>query len=119
MEKVFTLGELIEKNVSHFQEEIVAESQTATHEHNLSNDLTKVEVTWKDTTFTCEEYKDKDHILTHLDELQETLDECLTDMNNIMGSRYVNSYDKLKNRAENMFESLSKFSVIFENLKDF
>ena len=77
-----------------------------------------MQLIWKDTHFLIKPYKEQYIILKDLDELQETLDTCLTDMNTILGSRFITTYEPLKIDAENQMHQLTLFSEIFELWKE-
>jgi hypothetical protein len=90
-ERKFNLGELISFDVAQYQEEIIHISVTATQEFNLRNQLDEIKAVWGVTDFKLVKHKDKLDCfkLSEMDVVQAILDESLTNISNIMGSRYV------------------------------
>ena len=87
--KEFNLGALIDLNVSRFQEEIEDISTTASNEASLADEIQKISEVWAKQEFSVKLYKEGLFILCDLEEVQLNLDESLTNINTIMGSRYV------------------------------
>jgi Dynein heavy chain, N-terminal region 2 len=64
---------------------------TATQEFNLRNQIEELRVIWASKDFKLAKHKDRSDAfkLTEVDDVQTTLDESLTAVSNILGSRYV------------------------------
>ena len=114
-EKDFCLGELIERNIAVYQEEIQDISIRATQEAKLETELTIILEKWNELNFVVKEYKEQYFVISELEELQVELDDMMTDLNNILGNRYV---AKLKKQATELFDSLSLFVDLFDQWKD-
>ena len=90
--KEFTLGELIGLNAVHHQEEIIYISTVASHEAMLKAELAEIVNKWIKGTLYWKKYselKEDRIVLTGLDDLFLELDDTLTKLNNILGSRFV------------------------------
>ena len=87
--KEFNLGTLIGLNVARFQEEIEDISTTASNEANLADEIQKISDIWAKQEFNIKLHKEGSPILCDLEDVQANLDESLTNINTIMGSRYV------------------------------
>lgn len=88
----FTLEDLIQKSVTHYQEEISSIATAALQEAILQEMLkAKVINPWSNLKFEVKSYKDtKDlFILGDTSEIVVTLDDSLVTVNTILGSRYV------------------------------
>ena len=88
-ERNFTLGELMGFKVASKQEEVENISVTATQEFKLGKQIMEITETWQKTEFEIEKYKDKDFILSGIDKVVIILDESLSEISDIQGSRYV------------------------------
>jgi dynein heavy chain len=90
MDPEFTLQSLIDLNAVQFQEDITNISTQASQEASLRSQLNTLDETWKKIDFVVKQYKDKDAlIIDEIDEIFEALDEGLSTINIILGSRYV------------------------------
>jgi dynein heavy chain len=117
-DKQFNLGELIGFGVAKFQEEIINVSVTATQEFNLRTQLDEIKLIWSQTDFRVAKHKDRADCfkLTELDVVQGVLDESLTAVSNIMGSRYVK---RLQAEAEMWQQRLNLVADTIEAWKEF
>lgn len=102
-ERNFTLKELMEFKVSGMQEEVENISITATQEHKLTNAIDRITEVWQKTEFDLDKYKDRDYILTGIDKVVFILDESLSEIQDIQGSRYVK---RLIVRAQKLADDL-------------
>ena len=89
-EKQWKLGELIELNVGDKEEEVVHISTTATQEHQLKAELAQLIDTWNNLDFVVEKPEGQSYYLIRKwDVIINILDESLTSISDIQGSRYV------------------------------
>jgi dynein heavy chain len=90
-DETLTLGGLIDKNVTHFQEDITNISTVASQEAVLEGMMAKVEKTWSPTELQVVPYKDvKDlYILGDTSETVAALDDSLVTVNTVLSSRFV------------------------------
>jgi dynein heavy chain len=86
-----TLGGLIERNVTHYQEQITTIATTAVQESVLEGMMAKVVKTWGPCELDVKAYKDvKDlYVLGDLSEVVANLDESLVTVNTVLSSRFV------------------------------
>jgi len=86
-----TLGGLIEKNVTQFEEEITGIASTAQQESVLEGMMAKVTKMWEPCELDVKPYKDvKDlYILGDTSEVVANLDDSLVTVNTVLSSRYV------------------------------
>ena len=113
--KDFCLGELIERNIANFQEEIQEISIRATQEAKLQEEFDEILINWNKLDLVVKQYKEIFYVISDLEELQIELDDMMTNINNILGNRYV---AKLRKKVETLFNSLSLFLDIFDQWKD-
>ena len=87
----FTLGTLIQLNATQYKSEIAVIANSAAQEAKLRQQLQNIVDEWSALPFTVNSYKDsKDvFILGSCEELLQTLDEALVNVNSILASRYV------------------------------
>ncbi|CAM9594527.1 unnamed protein product [Heterosigma akashiwo] len=87
--EAFTLGELIEKQVTNFHEEITHTATSAVQEAVLEEMLAKITNLWASLEFEVKPYKDvKDlYILGDTSDVVAGLDDSLVTINTILGSR--------------------------------
>jgi dynein heavy chain, axonemal len=111
----FCLGELMERNIASFQEEIQDISMRATQEAKLQIELQEISNIWNSIELIVKQYKEVYFVISELEELQLELDDMMTNINNILGNRYV---AKLKKAASALFDQLSLFLDIFDQWKD-
>lgn len=111
----FCLGELMERNILSFQEEIQDISTRATQESKLEKELHEISDTWNGLELLVKQYKETYFVITGLDDLQIELDDMMTNINNILGNRYV---AKLRKVAVTLFDQLSLFLDTFDQWKD-
>jgi dynein heavy chain, axonemal len=111
----FCLGELMERNIASFQEEIQDISMRATQEAKLQTELQEISNIWNSIELIVKQYKEVYFVISELEELQLELDDMMTNINNILGNRYV---AKLKKAASALFDQLSLFLDIFDQWKD-
>jgi dynein heavy chain len=78
-------------NVVPYQEEIEAIAVRAIGEAKLNRGYAELQVLWKNCELVMENYKEKDGVyyLREIDTLYETIDECLAQINMILGNRFV------------------------------
>lgn len=72
-----------------FMDEIQQISIQASQERSLRQQLQAQEDVWKRIDFIIKPYKQKDNILGDVEEIYVSLDECLANINMILGNRYV------------------------------
>ncbi|CAM9277540.1 unnamed protein product [Ascophyllum nodosum] len=86
-----TLGELLEKKVTDFHEEITGVATSAVQEAVLEEMMEKVAAMWRRTEFEVKNYKDVKglYILGDISEVVTNLDDSLVTINTVLGSRYV------------------------------
>ncbi|CAM9417677.1 unnamed protein product, partial [Ectocarpus sp. 12 AP-2014] len=86
-----TLGELIDKKVTAFHEEITSVATSAVQEGVLEEMMEKVSAMWAKTEFEVKNYKEiKDlYILGDTSEVVANLDDSLVTINTVLSSRYV------------------------------
>lgn len=113
--KNFCLGELIERNVAAYQEEIQDISIRATQEAKLETELQEITEKWTSLDLVVKTYKEVFFVISELDDLQVELDDMMTNINNILGNRYV---AKLRKQATDLFNQLTLFLDIFDQWKD-
>lgn len=102
-DKQFKLGELIEFNVGDKEEEVVHISTTATQEHQLKADLDRLIETWNNMDFTVEK-QDGAHsyyLIRKWDVIIMELDDSLTTISDIQGSRYVKRLAEAVQKEQN------------------
>ena len=77
--------------VCNFSEDLQEISNKALQEHNLKNELKKLEEKWNDTIFKFKPFKDRPDtlVLAGMDEFLANLDEGMATVGNILASRYV------------------------------
>ena len=87
----FTLGTLIQLNATQYKSEIAVIANSAAQEAKLRQQLQSIVDEWAALCFTVNSYKDaKDvFVLGSCEELLQTLDEALVNVNSILASRYV------------------------------
>lgn len=89
----FTVGDLIKKEVTKYQDEISNIATTGVQETVLEEMMEKVTNMWKDAILNCDGYKTetvKDlYILGDVSEILQNLDESLVIINTVLGSRFV------------------------------
>ena len=87
----FTLGTLIQLNATQYKSEIAVIANSAAQEAKLRQQLQNIVDEWAALSFTVNSYKDsKDvFVLGSCEELLQTLDEALVNVNSILASRYV------------------------------
>lgn len=113
--KEFSLGQLIDINISEYQEVIQNISIKASQEASLRRQLDNIKAIWESLEFSTKMYKDNVYILTELDEIQMQLDDSLTNINNVMGNRYI---AKHKKEGAELKASLDLFVEIFDQWKE-
>jgi dynein heavy chain, axonemal len=93
-------------------------SVTATQEFNLRNQLDEIKAVWAVTDFKVVKHKDRmdSYKLSEMDVVQSVLDESLTNISNIMGSRYVK---RLQSEAESWQQKLNVVADTIEAWKEF
>lgn len=84
----FTLKSLLDLDIGEFQEEIVAISTQATQEAKLDDEINEIDAKWKEIDFVFTQDDDVIKVIA-LDEIFEALDETLSAINMILGSRFV------------------------------
>ena len=82
---------------------------------NLQSELDEIKKVWEALEFVVKPYKDSFFVLSDLEDLQLELDDMMTNINNILGNRYV---AKLQEEAAKLFRDLTLFSDIFDQWKD-
>ena len=83
----------------------------------MRTQLDEIKEIWSKTEFKLAKHKDKEiYKLTELDDVQQKLDESLTNISNIIGSRYVK---RLQQEAEQMQQRLNLVFDTLELWKDF
>lgn len=102
-EKQFTLGQLIGFEVGDKQEEVVHISTTATQEFYLRAELDKIIDTWNNTEFTVIKHKDQTNVfkLKDWDSIINIIDESLSCISDIQGSRYVKRLQQEVEKEQN------------------
>lgn len=117
-ERKFNLGQLIALNVALHQEEIINVSVTATQEFNLRNQIEEIRLVWAAKDFKLVKHKDRSDAfkLAEIDDVVTALDESLTAVSNILGSRYVK---RLQTEAEAWQYKLNVVSETVEAWKEF
>ena len=87
----FSVGELIEKKIMHFSEEINTVAVEALNEAILEGMLEKVVNLWKRQEFEVSLYKGLNgiFILGSVEEVLQDIDDSLVTLGTVMGSRYV------------------------------
>jgi dynein heavy chain len=94
-------------NVVPYQEEIEAIAVRARGEAKLNTDYASLEHVWKNCELVMETYKEREGVyqLREIDELYETIDECLANINMILGNRFVGfmrkTCEKMKKEIQN------------------
>lgn len=111
----FNLGELIEKNIAEYQEQIQDIAISATQEAKLRSELAEISDIWNSSELVVKPYKEVFFVISDLEDLQLELDDMMTNINNILGNRYVST---LKKSATALFDSLTLFLDIFDQWKD-
>lgn len=103
-EKQFTLGQLIGFEVGDKQEEVVHISTTATQEFYLRTELDKIIETWNNTEFTVVKHKEQLNVykLKDWDSIIAILDDSLSCISDIQGSRYVKRLAQEVEKEQNM-----------------
>jgi dynein heavy chain len=91
LDPTFTVGAVIEKEVTAHAERIEDVSTNAQQESVLEGLMAKVDAVWKEKEFEVKNYKDvKDlYILGDTSEVVADLDDSLVTINTVLGSRYV------------------------------
>jgi dynein heavy chain, axonemal len=86
-----TLGDLLEKKVTDYHEDITGVATAAVQEAVLEEMMAKVAATWDKCELEVKPYKDsKDlYILGDVSEIIANLDDSLVTINTVLGSRYV------------------------------
>jgi dynein heavy chain len=113
--KEFSLGQLIDINIADYQEVIQGISIRASQEASLKRQLDTIKEVWEKLEFTFKMYKDNVYVLTEIEEIQIQLDENLTNINNIMGNRYIKKHQADGNI---MKKNLDLFTEIFDQWKE-
>lgn len=113
--KDFNLGTLIDLNVIQYQDEIISVSICSSQEASLEAQLKWIEATWDSLELKVKMYKENMFVLTDLDDIQLQLDDLLTNINNVMGNRYIL---RLKEKGEKLQEKLNLFTDIFDQWKE-
>lgn len=114
----FKLGDLIELDVASVQEEIVKVQQTATQENKLYDEVAEIEAVLKHLDFELDTRPGKKGddvpILKNVDKTQADIDEQLTRLSVIQGSKFV---ARLKDTVDSLFDSLMTSSNTVEEWK--
>ena len=111
----FCLGELIDEEIAIHQEAIQEISTKATQEAKLISELEELKEEWSGLELIVKPYKEIYLVISDLEELQLLLDDMMTNINNILGNRYVAT---LRSKATILFQNLSSFLEIFDQWKD-
>jgi hypothetical protein len=87
----FTLQSLVDMNVVPYQEEIEAIAVRAMGEAKLNTAFAELEAKWKGCELIMETYKEREGVyqLKYIDDLYECIDDCLAQINMILGNRFV------------------------------
>lgn len=112
-EEGFTLQNLIDMNVTQFNEQIVAKGVEATGQAKLGNQLQNLEDNWKIIQFVTKTYKEKDNcfILGGAEDMYTYLDEGLAEINMILGNRFVKI---MRTKADKVKKELTLLSTAVE-----
>ena len=113
--KEFSLGRLIDINIADYQETIQNISIKASQEASLRRQLDSIKAVWESLEFSTKEYKNNIFILVDLEEIQIQLDDSLTNINNVMGNRYI---AKHKKQGSELKSNLDLFVEIFDMWKE-
>ena len=110
------LGQLIDLDVGDKQEEVVHISTTATQEDYLGKELEKIKDMWEETKFNQVQHKsaNNSYKLSGWDEIIMILDESLSSISDIQGSRYVK---RLQEQVEKEHQQLILISDTIEQWK--
>ena len=115
-EKQWTLGELMGFNVADKQEEVEHIATTATHEYKLNATVEEINEVWAKTEFSViphgasrDTYK-----LEKIDEIVAVLDDSLSQVSDIQGSRFVK---RLQKEVEELHEKLLLISETIDQWK--
>ena len=109
----FTLKSLIELDIGEFQEDIVGISLAATMEHKLATEMKKLETEWAEQEYDVRPDPKSDDLLKvySVDEIYEKLDESLSQINMVLGNRFVKPL-----RAE--AEKIKKYFTTIQDLTE-
>ena len=113
--KEFSLGQLIDINIADYQETIQNISIKASQEASLRRQLDSIKAVWESLEFSTKEYKNNIFILVDLEKIQIQLDGSLTNINNVMGNRYI---AKHKKEGGELKSNLDLFVEIFDMWKE-
>ena len=108
LETIMTLGQLMDRDIKRFAQELSDIASTASNEQGLEIMLEKLVKTWRKLEFEVLPYKDKKnvYILGGVDDIISALDDSLITISTLMGSRYVGP---IKAQVEDWHIKLNKF----------
>ena len=91
VEETMTLGQLMDRDIKKFANQLNDISSTATNERNLEIMLEKLVKVWRKLEFNVIPYKDKKnvYILGSVDDITTALDDSLVTISTLLGSRYI------------------------------
>ena len=103
----FTLKSLLDLDINSFQEEIVAISNQATQEYKLNKEIKALEEKWADIEFVVKpDPKVEELKVFEVDVIYEALDESLSNINMILGSRFVKPLRAEAERLKKYFQTI-------------
>ena len=108
VEETMTLGQLMDRDIKKFANQLNDISSTATNERNLEIMLEKLVKVWRKLEFNVIPYKDKKnvYILGSVDDITTALDDSLVTISTLLGSRYIGP---IKPQVEDWHAKLNKF----------
>ncbi|CAM9163466.1 unnamed protein product, partial [Choristocarpus tenellus] len=116
-----TLGDLIDKKVTSFHEEITNCATSAVQEAVLEEMMAKVSKMWETTEFEVKTYKDVNDlfILGDTSEVAANLDDSLVTINTVLSSRYVSGIrdmvDSWRGKLVTLQETLDEWMTCQRN----
>ena len=110
-ERQFTLETLIDLNVAKYKEEVHNVSVTASQEYNLEQQLETIKRQWEKKGFETKMYlrelqREQITVITNSEQLFIDLDDTLSIINNIIGSRYARRLLEKAIGVKQMFDML-------------
>lgn len=95
--------------VAAFQEQLTMISTTATQEHEIDVALKAIDLTWKEQVFNMKQHKEQQTwLLADNKEVQDKLDDTLTQIVNILGNRFVKSHLETAQRIADQLNMVSE-----------
>jgi dynein heavy chain len=111
----FTLQSLVDMNVVPYQEEIEAIATRAIGEAKLNTAFAELETKWKGCELIMETYKEREGVyqLKYIDDLYECIDDCLAQINMILGNRFVGFMRKICEKMKKEIQNANAIVTVW------